>query len=415
MISLVMGLIVALAAVALAKASTTTFHEQARSSLTEMSVRSGAERLRQDLLRISFMSTANIARDDSVAHVVGGPNSRYTYFNFLQGIRINVNGSATTLADPNGLNATNGVSPDSIDITGNMTTDDVYHGTIQSGGSCGGQTVTLDPLADAAVYQMIGPGAPATGAQAAFRPVPGRNFIARVTDPNGCNHFVPVCDVTTTSAAGRTMAVIHLQPDADGRAVLYAVNGTGGTAYAVDNNCGASEGGEVAIAPVQRVRWALTQSPAGLETDPVGGKFDLTRQFLDAEGAAAGAPEIVAEYAVDLKFGIILRDPTAAALGGTGETVFDLDTDPGNGNIYKAVGGVEVNPLGPQHVRSVRFRLATRVSISDREADITVGAATRPYMARYCLEGPLGDCRKFARVRTVISEVALHNQARVFY
>ena len=37
-------------------------------------------------------------------------------------------------------------------------------------------------------------------------------------------------------------------------------------------------------------------------------------------------------------------------------------------------------------------------------------------MARYCMEDKaLNECKKFARVRTVVSEVALHNQARMFY
>ena len=71
MISLVMGLIVALAAVALAKSSTTTFHEQARMSGVEMTLRSASERLRADLLKASYMSTPNIQLDTTIARIPG--------------------------------------------------------------------------------------------------------------------------------------------------------------------------------------------------------------------------------------------------------------------------------------------------------------------------------------------------------
>ena len=71
MISLVMGLIVSLAAVGLARTATTTFYEQARSSTTEMSLRMASSRLRGDLSRASYMSTGNIVFDPKVARLAG--------------------------------------------------------------------------------------------------------------------------------------------------------------------------------------------------------------------------------------------------------------------------------------------------------------------------------------------------------
>ncbi len=420
MISLVMGLIVALAAVALAKAATTTFHEQARSSITEMGVRSGAERLRQDLTRVSFMSTPYIQKDNTVAHVVHGPNARFASFDQLQGIRINVGGSKANMDVGQKLTENNMLAPDSIDITGNMTTDDIYHGTITSGGDCAGQVVTLDPQADAAVWWLIGPDSPDGGAYTAFQPVAGASFIARVTDANGCHHFVPVCGVNVDRTSGRPLARISLRVDGDSRGVLYAVNGA---SYSVDNSCGASEGGDVAIAPVHRVRWELRPSPPGLDNAPPnhGNKFDLTRAFLDSANAVVGNYEIVTEYAIDLKFGIVAHNPQQAALNQPAETIFDLDSDQGGGEISKAINSTVDGGIGPQHIRSVRFRLATRTSIPDREADMQVSttprSATNPYTVRYCMQDVLAGpgCTSWARVRTIVSEVALHNQARVFF
>jgi prepilin-type N-terminal cleavage/methylation domain-containing protein len=72
MISLVMGLIVALAAVGLARSATTTFYEQARISGVEANVRAASERLRNDLSRASYMSTPNIQWDPRLATIPGG-------------------------------------------------------------------------------------------------------------------------------------------------------------------------------------------------------------------------------------------------------------------------------------------------------------------------------------------------------
>ena len=39
-----------------------------------------------------------------------------------------------------------------------------------------------------------------------------------------------------------------------------------------------------------------------------------------------------------------------------------------------------------------------------------------PYLTRYCVENQLpADCKKYARVRTVVSEVALTNQMGMTY
>lgn len=439
MISLVMGLIVALAAVGLARTATNTFHEQARSSLTEMGVRSAAERLRQDLMRISYMSTGNIALDPKVAHIAGkdAPLERARYSTDydtivnLQGIHINVGGSKAASQGTLNLASENLLNPDQIEITGNLTTDDEYSGTLTSGGSCtNGQRVRLDPQADAAVYALVGGDAGAstlTNAKNAFQPVAATEFLARVTDPMGCHHYVPVCDVTVENAGGNDIVIVHLRGDSK-RAVLYSHSAANEyeNPPGMANNCGASEGGKVTIAPVQRVRWALTPSPAYLSADPavepVGNKFDITRQWIDAKGAIAGNPEIIAEYAVDLKFGITAYDQALALGGNSGLRVFDMDSDPGTGNIVtttRPASSTLANSLGPQHVRSVRFRVATRTSQADRQADIVVGpgrTVTDPYMSRYCVDKEdLASCKKFARVRTIVSEVALQNQARMFY
>ncbi len=430
MVSLVAGLIVTIAVVGLARAATTTFFEAARISSVESTIRSAAERLRQDISRAGYMSTGNIklARDQAggipLAHRIAvldpttpGPNggSRYTTLNDLQGIHIVVGGSGSVPIDlnagtagPNALSAKNGLNPDAIILGGNYTTDDSYKGTLyDTGGTCaGGRKVVLDASADAAVRRLTNTAAPLASVQAAFQPVTTKRFAARVVDGRGCQHYVVVCAVAITANG----AEISLEQDAAaGPPVLPAGEGT----------CGAGKDEPVTINPVHRVRWFVgPNTEAALEpaadVDSAGNKFNLYRDFLDAEDPPAPVAElrqIVAEFTVDLKFGIAVADATNAL------QVFEMDTDLGGGAIDTWTQNAHLTTAGgpaPQRVRSVRFRLATRTAIPDRRNNLVVGPA--PYLTRYCIENaPLATCTKFTRVRTVVSEVALMNQMGMTY
>lgn len=424
MVSLVMGLIVALAAVGLARSATTTFHEQARSSTAEMSLRVASDRLRQDLMRASYMSTGNILVDPKVAKLVGAAAAtdiaRYPSLERLRGVSIDV-GMVKLLAStppptfPDSL-AANGLTPDAIELTGNFTTDDAYTGTIVTGalgssgtGNCvNPQTIILDPTGDAATYNLGGgDGGPrlATNGLAAFMPKEGRKFIAQVTDPIGCNHYVPVCDVALLD----TKLLVMVDGSTSMRGVLYSNASDQGP---VDRSCGASEGGRVTIAPVSRVRWHLQQplATSQIAATDGDGKIDLVRDVLDFDGAIAFT-EVVSEYVVDLKFGIVVDVPTAA--GTARQRVIDLDSASTDIDAITNANSLVTNQLGPQRVRSIQYRIAARTSVPDREQDLPLGAG--PIRARYCVEDNLASCKKWARVRTVTSEVALINQAGMFY
>lgn len=432
MVSLVMGLIVALAAVGLARSATTTFHEQARSSTTEMTLRTATNRLRQDLGRASYMSTGNIILDPKVAKLESaGTNPaqipRYTELATLRGLQIDVG-----MADggPPATLVQNGLKPDSIDLAGNYTTDDAYSGTIEDGsggssgdGSCANpQTIRLDTAADASTFTLAG-GDPITGvvtpatftanARAAFMPVAKKQFLAQVTDPIGCAHYVPVCDVVVN--AGKLMVLVDAP--AGSRAVLYS-NSAAGEQGKVARNCGASVGGRVTIAPLSRIRWSIQVSGPALTPDPnveaATKKTDLVREVMDFGGNVL-FKEVVAEYVVDMKFGLVIDDRLGA--GANRQRIMDIDSDTGTGDIWKTTASAEsIDPTknGPQRVRTVRFRLAARASIPDRNADLALDAGM--IKARYCVDDDPADCKKgWARVRTITSEVALTNQAGMFY
>lgn len=428
MVSLVMGVVVALAAVGLARTATTTFHEQARSSSTEMSLRMASSRLRQDLMRASYMTTGNIILDPKVAQLepaTDAGTARYTELSKLRGIKVDVNMKA--IGTPPAILTANGIKPDAIELSGNFTSDDAYSGTIISGNttpsgdtSCtNAQTIVLETAGDAATYTLGGGSAGAVdptlllaNAKAAFMPVPKKKFIAQVTDAIGCTHYVPVCDVNVQGVAPKPTLYVAVDASPGGRGVLYSNAPPGEQGGRVARNCGASETGRVTIAPVGRVRWRLAETSSALAPDPAleaqAAKTDLIREVLDFSGTVV-VTEIVAEYIVDLKFGVVYDKAGV-------QTVLELDSDTdGTGEIFKTTAGDDTltpgNP-GPQRVRSVFYRVAARTSMADRQEDLPLDAGS--IKARFCT-ADISGCKNWARVRTITSEVALTNQSGMFY
>lgn len=430
MVSLLAGLIVTIAVVGLARAATTTFFEAARISTVESTVRNASERLRQDLARASYMSTGNIrlARDQApgvpMAHriAVSDPTSdttgsRYNALKDLSGIRIIVGGSATGAIagsgaeGPNLLSSNNGLTPDAIILGGNYTTDDSYQGTLATAVSnCGGHTIALNSAGDAAVRRIMAGATPIAGVLAAFAPVAGSSYAARVVDGRGCQHYAVLCSTVPVAIVG-TVATLHFaQSTSSGPAVIPPLA----------NNCGADPTEPVTVSPVQRVRWYIgPNTDAALDPAPgvevAGNKFNLYRDFLDAADPPLPIPasrQIVAEYAVDLKFGITVADFTNAL------QVFDMDDPAAITNIglwTQAAGGTMSGSPSPHRVRSVRFRVVTRAAVPDRQQSLSL-PSDGPYLTRYCVENQVpASCKSFARVRTIVSEVALMNQLGMTY
>lgn len=430
MVSLVAGLIVTIAVVGLAKVATTSFFESARISAVESGVRVASERLRQDLTRAGYMSTGNIrlARDGAsgvpFGHKIGlatptaTTGSRYAGLDDLQGIQIIVGGSGTFAitgagsAGVSNLATNNGLNPDALVLSGNFTTDDSYQGQLVDSG--GVQRIELKGDGDSAVRRLIGmatavnPNA-LVNLQSAYTPVPGRSYAARIVDGRGCQHYVLIESV---SLLGPGQAAVNLVNPAGGFAVPRPGSG----------NCGANPLEPVTINPVQRVRWYIgANTDAALATDPAIepnlNKFNLYREFLDAADPPAPIAEtrqIIAEYAIDLKFGITVANATNVP------TTFDMDSDPGGGAgpleqwTRRASLSIAGEP-GPQRVRSVRFRIATRASLPDRNNSIAVPPGP-PYIVRYCINAETNaSCTRMARVRTIVSEVALINQLGMTY
>jgi hypothetical protein len=416
MVSLVAGLLIVLAVMGLARTATNTFHEQIRTTASEMSLRIASQRLAGDLSRASFYGTGNIRFDPRIARlaILGDPllntGSRYLSLNNMAGVRIYMAGSPEAGNFP--LETDNILRPQAIDLTGNMTTNDQYLGVLgpaQLG--CGAQSMTLNNDDPAVMRMLLAadqvtplPAAQATTIlQQAFLPVAGAQFAARVLDNSGKTHFVVVCNASVVAGRG----IVEFLPAATGTPILTPAE-TGG------------KGGEdgptpIQISPVQTVRWNLRRLPNPALDPPqdAAAKFDLVRQFIDAStGLLVGPPEVVAEYVIDLRFALTVdRSPIVPPT-----LSFDFEDEPAT-TLWSATGGVSVpvaSTPGPHRIRSIQFRVAGRAALPDRDSDMPRDAPG--YVYRYCISGgPLAGCTRFARARTITSEVAMLNQARLTY
>jgi hypothetical protein len=468
--ALTAGLIVALGVVGLSHEATNTFNEEIRSASAESEARTAIDRLRADLQRASFMSTPNITRDPSIArpiaqatNVTATETSAFGMLAHLAGVQITVGGSA--LGTPlSAAQTPSALNPDSIVIAGNFTSTDEYlvRNIDPPSGSCQRVWLAVDSPAMWRILALesgadgggSGTAGSANAALAnAFQPVGiGVNpFFVRVADDTGKFQYVATCPTATGGASGAAAAP---WVDIDIRTPILTSQQTGGTGGK------SGFGSHTTIAPIQMVKWELvgqtaTNWPTAVEgtLNPVGdaNKYDLIRSYVDitkGTGAIiAGTQEVVAEYAVDLKFALNVDKSTvtngqetiAAAI------VYPFDDDVDNANWSPDVStlpgittGATASTTGPQRIRSVRVRLVTREAVSDRATNIAPSPAntTEFFIYRYCAgqivtpdggSSVLPTCPRpgtvpaaslgqvFARARTVTTEVALPNQSQAYF
>ncbi len=429
MIAMVAGLIVALAVVSLSNEATNTFHEEGRTAAAEMGLRTAIDRVRNDLIRSGFMSTANIWADPLIAHAPSQPNlpdkTTYPGLAKLQSVRLGYQGSMSD-ALVKTISTANGLAPDSLDLSGNFTSAEAFVVRSAVAGGCG--TVLTLETDSPAVLRVLATASPAATINALFQPVPGATFAVRIEDDSGRFQYLPTCSsgggVATVTGAGIAATVV----------VNVVTNGAFKLLSAKDTSMnGGATGlgvGRLLVNPVQTVRWQLRPLVAAdtvystqfnaLGAGNPGNALHLFRSFVDASGnLLLASSELVAEYAVDFKIGLS-ADLTVATTGPHPLTVFGLsDANNSLQNVAGDVSDSTLNPAArPQRIRSVRLRLSTRSAIADRSAALTAPSANAQqgqYPLRYCTLSAGCVTSGWSRVRTQTTEVALPNSAKAFY
>jgi type II secretory pathway pseudopilin PulG len=430
-VALLAGLIVAMGIVSISREATSTFHEEARSSAAEAALRTAVDRLRADLQRAGYMSTGSIALAPRIAFPLGGAR---VAVNAPVGIRNLTSislGPGGSLANGLALSAQQPIAltPDLIQITGNMTSADEFDvASVNPAGPAGCTRISLVPTSPAMV-RVLGTVAPLNTAElrnAFFPSLLSTNtyqFIVRLVDTNQCAQYLATCK-TSAQVAGLDAGNIPYVDIDPNTAVV--------TANAAGTSCGISGFGERStVNPVMTVQWEITAQAGAIDPEPaqyagLGGaaaaatKYDLMRSYVDANGVIVpDTSEIVAEYAVDLSFAFSVDTGTAL---NPNILTFPFDT-PASNNLW---GQPKIPPVpnqGPQRIRSIRARLVTRTAVPDRSVNILVAPTnygTQEFAYRYCVlangcAANSAGALQWARTRTITTEVALPNQAGNFY
>ena len=437
-VALLAGLIVAMGIVGLSREATNTFHDEARASAAEATLRAAIDRLRIDLQRAGYMSTGNIQSDPNISAPLGQQPAAMV--KNLQGIHLVRGGNASL-----GLSTTaNGLTPDLIEIGGNLSSSDQFDVAAMPQAAAGQRLnsgcvkISLSPRSPA-MYRLLASGGGSSSATAAtelqntFQPDPAKLFLIRLVDDSGRSQFLATCLGTSGFATGiDATGWPYVMVDATSTPIQTAQ--TTGTVGALDGYAA----GRAWVNPVQVVRWEITSASSATDPEPAqfalasetmdGGadpnKYDLVRTVLDQSGNPTAVSEVVAEYAVDLKFGfdVDTSGPWAAGTQPVPNLLSYAFEDENNGAVATTVSNVP-RPY-PQRIRSVRVRLATRAAQPDRTGPIGVAPSYGDtYTYRYCVlpssggacPNPPDNVERWARVRTLTTEVALPNQAKNFY
>lgn len=401
MVAVTGGLFVSLAVFAISRQSGRFYTRESRVADATMGAMLGFDRLKADLGRAGFLSSANIAMDPNRC---GDPATYPFMLRRLAAMRIR-QGQSAAASLQNMID--NGLAPDEVTLMGSYTGAEVF--PIWNVDNVGATYVVhlqqntgpLGRMGYVAAADQLGI------LQGIFGTNPGRGL--RIQDQSGEVQYATVQGVAT---ANGPQVILTQIPALRFRQTAGNICGLKG------NVTGA------VVNVVNFVKYDLrniqTQSNLGANNsyDPVynsthpydvGTRADLVRVELDTTGTPIqGTEELVAEYAVDFRLGVTVADTVVA---NKDQTLLEI---PSTGPVANWTGDLVsdvANPSnGPHRVRAVRVRLSVRSQDPDRDANPPVGPGQLFRVGLGPSAGP-----PFARVRSLQADVAINNQTAVFY
>ena len=397
LVASVAGLFVVFAAFLLSRGATRVFATEGRLATSQGNLRLGVDRLRSDIERAGFMSTANYRQDPNVVPVGSmGFTARIQSLFYVQG-------TAATAAIDAPQSSAQGLYPDRLTIQGNFGTTDSYQvAAIEPSAGGGGVDITLQ-VAVGSTARLLSTGetggSPASVMQATF--AAGR--LLRLRNDLGCSQYLLI-QTATIAAGGRPVITTTAAPGVAQRTALSdkrcGLQGIG-LGYEV-NPVHTIEYGVYSLSSNALFKWAYSDASVG-----EANKYDLVRRELDQNGLPiAGTEEIISEYAVDLGFAFTVDTSVAqSATVQTPPAIVPFDFGDANNATYGGDTVTGGSAMRPQRIRSVRYRLAVRTRDYDRSVSIDDGGIG---LLRYQL-----GVGQFSRARTVMGEVSLINQQGV--
>lgn len=409
LIAMASGLVVATAALMLARNASRFFQHEARFSAAHLGAMLGMGRLTTDIQRAAFLASPNVRVDSRICgDKTGWPEGMKR----LAGITIRKNGSYAAHTADLVQSEVNGLRPDSVIIGGAFGTNELFdvQGFRDNGGAGWSVTLQEDSFAMGRTLARAAEGGP--DFQAIFRA--GR--LLRIGTEHNSQPFVYGV-ISGIQQLGPRKIEVRLEP-------IPALPDR------VVNKCGISSGSasNSYANPVSRVLYEIRSLKGHPQYGPLvasispevtgdDGRTELVRVELDAyNNEIPETLELISEYAVDLKFGI-----STSVLDGAGQPVVQRYAIE-DALVYSIAEDIFDNNGDPQIIRSVQVRMSTRTRAPDRDVGLEYMAGGQPRRLRFLIPGvvpgvgtlgdpiPAGAPPVFARMRTLHAEVALANQ-----
>ncbi len=422
------------------------FQAQSRTSDTTLTTLTAFERLRADVARAGFMASPNLARDANRCPrpTPGGtavaPQQVNTDFNAFPGLQqmavLGIDDSPNSLTSLDFYDTYNNgtIAPDVLTLYGNYASAEQFP-VRAIDFSSNPVTITLEQDSPALIrvgIRTIG-ATPTTDAEgtATLSRIFRAGTILRVTDETGREQYAIINGSSYASGLGTITIenLPNLQQKASGNTCGIRGHATG-----------------LAVNPVNIIRYQIVQVKPTVTTNHPQLSFlyqgaapayddttrlDLMRYEVPPNLARAATltevnwpgtttritamGELVAEYAVDLAFGLtVLSDYQTGELTTLGE---DDDLSDYSGNpLDAAEAGAAVlvdDTSGPHFIRGVHMRLSVRYREADRDIAILPNPADPSVAADQVLRVKVSDGNEFARTRTLRGYVTTRNTRNV--
>jgi len=404
LVAITAGVAVAAAAILLARNAVRLFQEESRISYTQVAVSLGMKRLGADLEMAGRKTTKNPTpttnpniSDQRDPRICARPG----FVDWPDGMRR----LAPVIIEPMTVVppqiAANGLKPERITIAGDIESGDNFAlNTINFG--AGGLVLVLQQSNEAVqrIRALSADGDPTTRLQQIFR----KGRIIRI-EGDTHDYYGVISGITIT---GNPIQAINVQLS---QTPEVPVSPTSTLACAAK---GLMVGKTVHV--ISRVLYEIRS----LTTDPQyanyvaatnqvtgdDGRTELVRVELDAaDNEMPGTLELIAEYAIDLRFGIKAVNPIGNANNPTLLRYPIEDPSKSDSQIYKVAGAPTESGTSPETLRAVEVRLSTRSRAPHRPVNVTAPPG-RPY--RFLVSTALTP-EKYARVRTLTREFTLYN------
>jgi type II secretory pathway pseudopilin PulG len=409
LVALCAGVLVSMAAFMLSRDATAFFQREARISSAQLSLTLALNRITGDIQRAGFLSAPNITADPTIC---AQTNATWPPgLSLLAGVNI----APSTQATPQSLAQTPPMTPDQIILGGSMDSSEIYAVQSITLGAGGAPLITLQgPTTEPATIRAIATlGATETLVSKMTpvfypstypTPAVSSGRFAHIYLPDGNTHWFGVIDSFALGTNGGI--VVQLAPlptlpvlPVNSCGIVMGASGSGwlfSVVSRVKYDIRSLAGGSSQYTPVV--------APVSPQVTGDSGRTELVRTELAADNTElAGSAELVAEYAVDMRFGITVSTKVSTLNYSPTVTTYAF----GDANVYTIAADVGHNGT-PELIRAVQVRLATRTRAPDRDTGLPAGPDGRSL--RFLIDPTLQMQPAYARMRTVYANVALPNQ-----